>query len=515
MEVMKAPALKRALWLLAPVVYVLYFYGLRDFGLVGPDEPRYAAIAREMALSGDWITPRLWGAPWFEKPALLYWMTGAGFRAGLGPELAPRLPVALLSLAFLGLFWWILRREFGERAAWFSTAILGTCAGWLGFSAIGATDLPLAATFSAALLLAMTWLHRKDASTLPFAAASLGAAVLAKGLVPLVLILPLLWMARRRWRELLSLRVIAPFLLVAGPWYLLCWLRNGRVFWNEFFVEHHFSRFTSGALLHAQPWWFYIPVLLAGLLPWTPLLALLPGTRPWQDPRLRLLLATAGWGFLFFSASTNKLPGYLLPLIPAIAALSGCALDRARTARAPLAACAVLLVAFLAGAQLIAPSLATGLSRAGRPVPDWTWWLPLLGAAGVWILESRGRRSAAALVLAAGTAACVVQLKLAAYPAIDLRVSARPLWRQIEPIRDRLCVADGVHRSLRYGLNYYSIQAMPECDVTSRPLWLVQPPGSSPLVKPAPSPETARNKGPRLDLVSSPVVLSPFRTFSR
>jgi 4-amino-4-deoxy-L-arabinose transferase-like glycosyltransferase len=198
MEVMKAPALKRALWLLAPVVYVLYFYGLRDFGLVGPDEPRYAAIAREMALSGDWITPRLWGAPWFEKPALLYWMTGAGFRAGLGPELAPRLPVALLSLAFLGLFWWILRREFGERAAWFSTAILGTCAGWLGFSAIGATDLPLAATFSAALLLAMTWLHRKDASTLPFAAASLGAAVLAKGLVPLVLILPLLWMARRR-----------------------------------------------------------------------------------------------------------------------------------------------------------------------------------------------------------------------------------------------------------------------------------------------------------------------------
>src|ERR1700757_3741321 len=101
-------------------------------GVIGPDEPRYAAIAREMARSGDWITPRLWGQPWFEKPALLYWMIASGFRLGLGPELAPRLPVAALAVVFLGFYWWVLRREFGCRAAWFAVLILGTSAGWVG-----------------------------------------------------------------------------------------------------------------------------------------------------------------------------------------------------------------------------------------------------------------------------------------------------------------------------------------------------------------------------------------------
>src|SRR5881396_3806992 len=115
-----------------PLLYLLYllsFFGLTNAGLVGPDEPRYAAVARQMALSGDWITPRLWGEPWFEKPALLYWMIAAAFRAGLGDDLAPRAPVALLAVLFLGFFFWSLRREFGVRPAAFATAILATSAG--------------------------------------------------------------------------------------------------------------------------------------------------------------------------------------------------------------------------------------------------------------------------------------------------------------------------------------------------------------------------------------------------
>src|ERR1700731_4134554 len=103
----------RLLLLAIPLVYFLYFFGLSQVGLLGPDEPRYAAIGREMAQSGDWITPRLWGEPWFEKPALLYWMTAAGFRAGLDSDLAPRLPVAIVSVAFLIYFFVALRREFG------------------------------------------------------------------------------------------------------------------------------------------------------------------------------------------------------------------------------------------------------------------------------------------------------------------------------------------------------------------------------------------------------------------
>src|SRR5215831_10975389 len=128
--------------------------------MLGPDEPRYAWIGRAMAHTGDWITPRLWGQPWFEKPALLYWMTGAAFRLGVNEDLAPRLPIALTSVAFLVFFYWILQREFGGTAAAYSTAILATSAAWLAYSHIGVTDLPLAATFSAAMLLSLTWLER-------------------------------------------------------------------------------------------------------------------------------------------------------------------------------------------------------------------------------------------------------------------------------------------------------------------------------------------------------------------
>src|SRR6185369_10458677 len=143
------------LWVVLPLAYLLYFFRLDAVGLLGPDEPRYASIGREMARSGDWITPRLWGAPWFEKPALLYWMTGAAFRAGLGADLAPRLPVALVAVAFLIFYWWILNREFGCRAAWLATIMLGTSAGWFFFGHAGVPDLPVSATFSAAMLLAL------------------------------------------------------------------------------------------------------------------------------------------------------------------------------------------------------------------------------------------------------------------------------------------------------------------------------------------------------------------------
>lgn len=497
--------------LIVPLAYILYLHGLRDVGLIGPDEPRYAAIARQMAQSGDWITPRLWGEPWFEKPALLYWMSGAGFLVGLGPELAPRLPVVLLALAFLGFFWWCMRREFGNRSAWLAVLILGTGGGWLGFSSIGATDLPLTATFSAAMLLALPWLARGETRLLPAAAACLGAAVLAKGLVPLVLVLPLLWMGRRKWRNLLSAPVLLSFLVVALPWYALCLLRNGRAFFNEFFVEHHFSRFTSDALMHRQPWWFYLPVLVAGLLPWTPLLAMIPGAKPFADIRTRLFLAWAIWGLAFFSASANKLPGYVLPLIPALAALCAIALDRTRRAGPVIFACALLLVLYLAAAQLIAPALAAGLSRAARPQPNWIWTLPVLAAALAWLLEGWEKRLPAVLTICMATAACVLYIKVSAYSEMDEKVSARGLWRRIESHRGQLCVEGSLHRSLRYGLNYYSVEAIPECSESDRPFHLVQPAGKEPSIEAAQSPELSLRKGVRLDLHSPTVVPSPFR----
>jgi 4-amino-4-deoxy-L-arabinose transferase-like glycosyltransferase len=507
--------LPHPLWLAAPLAGFLYFCGLSTTGLLGPDEPRYAAVAREMARSADWVTPRLWGEPWFEKPPLLYWMTAFGFRLGLGPEVAPRLPVATLALAFLGFYWWILRREFGTRPAWYAVLILGTTAGWAGFSQTGVTDMPLSVTFSAAMLLALPWIAQGDRRALPFTGALLGLAVLAKGLVPLVLALPLLFGAVRKWRpsaaagpdesgpgpaaktagatsllpEWLGRRrdlfVAAPFLIIALPWYVLCYARNGRRFLDVFFWQQQFGRFTSPALQHSQPWWFYIPVLLAGLLPWTPLAALMARGGNWRDPRRAFLMVWVLFGLLFFSVSVNKLPGYVLPLLPPFCALMGINLDAERESgwapAALIGVCALLLVLFPIAAHILPEAVASGLRRALELPLEWTWLLPLGIAVLVWMVARRGRRLTAVAMVAAAAAAGILWLKATALPEVDRRASVRSLWRAIEARRDEVCV-HAVNRNTRYGLNYYSGEPLPDCAAESRPLAIRQDSGEPPYV---------------------------------
>jgi 4-amino-4-deoxy-L-arabinose transferase-like glycosyltransferase len=478
-----SPKLPRLLWLVLPLAYLLYFYNLGAVGLFGPDEPRYASIGREMASSGDWITPRLWGEPWFEKPALLYWMTGAAFRLGLGPDLAPRLPVALLSVAFLAFYWWILNREFGCRAAWFATLILGTCAAWIGFSQVGVTDLPLTAAFSAAMLLALPWIAKGDTRALPAASALLGIAVLAKYLLPVALAFPLV-LRGRKVTDLLRPRVLAPFFAITLPWYLLCYLRNGRPFLETFWV-HQFGRFTSGALAHTQPWWFYFPRLLGLLLPWTPLLLLLLRRAMYRDPRRLFLLAWALFGLVFFSLSTNKLPGYVLPLIPAIAALIGIALDEASGARPWLVCCALLLVVFPVIAPLFPAAVANEWRQAPRVTFHWTWLLPGAITAAVWVLDARGRRLAAVTCIAAGTTAGIVYLKATGTPELNRLASARSLWTAIAPRAADVCIGD-INRNWRYGLNYYSVTPLPDCQKVPKPFAVVQTPGKAPGIEAIP-----------------------------
>lgn len=464
----------------AVLAYVLYFHGMTATGLLGPDEPRYASVGREMARSGDWVTPRLWGEPWFEKPALLYWMTAAGFRAGLGEEAAPRLPVALVSVGFLAFYWLALRRRYGARAAWFSTAILGTSAGWLAYSYVAVTDVPLAAAFGAAMLLALDWVETGDRRRLPLAAALLGAAVLAKGLVPLVLALPLAWMGRRRLPDWLRPQTAGAFLLVAAPWYLLCWLRNGEPFVRTFFWEHQLGRFSSEALQHVQPFWFYGPVLVGMLLPWSPLVVLLFRRTLYRDRGRVFLLLWAAFGLVFFSASTNKLPGYLLPLLPATAALMGLALAESKRAAPALAASGVMLAALPVMAQALPEALANGLSRATPPAFSWLWLAPLAVAAAAWRMRSAGR---AVALLTVCTAAGVLYLKLAAFPEVERAVSARSVWAGVAAQRGEVCAGE-MHRAWRYGLNYYAVTPLPDCADEARPFELRE--DGADLGRPAP-----------------------------
>ena len=456
-------------------LWVLYLFGLNRSGLLGPDEPRYAAIGRAMAATGDWITPRLWGAPWFEKPALLYWMTAAGFKVGLGAELAPRLPVALASIAFLIYFFVVLRREFGDRAASYSAAVLATSAGWLAYSHIAITDLPMSAAFAAAMLAIMYASSEPSSSGTPgvripgeraggasasrflAAGALLGLAVLAKGLVPLALFIPVLWFLRHRIRDLALVFLAAT--VVATPWYVFVTLRNGVPFLEEFFWKHHFGRFVSSALQHDRPIWFYVPVLLAGVFPWTPLLALLFSRPLFQDRRAQFLLAWFAWGFLFFSISRNKLPGYLLPLLPPVAALIGIAASEVR-ARSPrlmaLLAASALLLGLVPPLEVALPQvLLVGLSHT--PLRLATFWIipALLLGLGCFYSEKAGHRGLAIGLVAAFTTLAVVTIVGQVYPVLDRQVSGRTIGS--------VSCLPPTSRSQRYSADYYAGRDLADC----------------------------------------------------
>jgi 4-amino-4-deoxy-L-arabinose transferase len=430
-------------------------------GLIGPDEPRYAAIGRAMAQTGDWVTPRLWQQPWFEKPPLLYWLTATAFKTGMGPELAPRLPVALISVAFLVYFFLALRREFGQRSASFSALILATSAGWLAYSHVALPDLPMSAAFSAAMLTIVsgTLSYRR----LIAAGALLGLAFLAKGLVPLVLFLPALWYLRRQGGTLVAILALA--LAVAAPWYILVASRHGAGFLDEFFGKQQFARFFSGQFLHVQPFWYYVPVLAAGLFPWTPLALLLFSKRLYQDRRIQFLLTWFAFGFVFFSASRGKLPGYLLPVLPALAALIGVAVDQARERSAlvifGVAASAGLLYLVPTAQNALPQALVSGIGRA--PIHFFAGWLApvaLVGATCV-LLEIRNRRALSFALIGAYTTVLIAMFVWKDFPALDQAVSGRVEWQNSSQSID--CIPSD-RQYLRYSIDYYVGGALPDCN---------------------------------------------------
>jgi 4-amino-4-deoxy-L-arabinose transferase-like glycosyltransferase len=459
-------------WLIV-ILAILYLTYLGRTGFLGPDEPRYASIGREMARSGDWVTPRLDGSGWFEKPPLLYWMTGAATRLRFRDEWAARLPVALVSLAFLVFFFGTIEREFSARVAALATAILATSAGWMAYSFTSLPDLPMSAALDAAVLIALFDTRPgKEMSKPAYAAgALLGLSILAKGFVPVVLIAPVFLIARRkRWRMAVAA------IVVAAPWYILCTLRNGHVFWNDFFWKHQVGRFFTSDLQHVQPFWFYLPIVLAGLFPWTPtvLLAAYPKTwrRIWDDERVVFLALWFVFGLVFFSISKNKLPGYVLPLMPALAVILAVAIDRAPAAgSAVVMAVSVLLLILLPVVAAILPAaLLTGLRSAyfGVSFNAGPVILVVLAAALTAFFMWSGRTQAAVFVAVVAIAIGVAWFKVGAFPLLDEVVSARAFWRANSGVASGACLDPSVRRMWAYGLNYYAELPLPDCATPQR-----------------------------------------------
>lgn len=388
---------------------------------------------------------------------------------GLGAELSGRLPVVLLSLAFLGAMFALLRREFGATAAAVAVALLAASAAWITFSNFGLTDLPLAVCFSLAVLLALPLMNVSGGVgrgwfRLAGIGVCLGLAMLAKGLVPLALALPGVWFLRRYWKEFWLPAFCCA--VVAAPWYIAMYLRHGTAFLEELFVKQHFARLYSPSLQHVQPWYYYLPVLLAGLFPWTPLLFLLVRRDRW-DTRRRFLLAIVLWGVVLFSVSTNKLPGYLLPLFPALFALIGARFERqevSELSRGWLAPCAVLIALIPLLAQALPGMLGSWRISAFRwPALPATTAFYVAAPLAALLLARRSWIGPLLILCVAGEG---IYLKAVDYPALDERVSARGLWRELQQEKTALCDG-GVERTWLYGLNFYRGETLPPCSANS------------------------------------------------
>ncbi len=311
----------------------LFLAGVQSVGLVGADEPRYAQVAREMLQRHDWVTPTLWGKPWLEKPPLYYWLADVAYKvAGGVHDWAARLPSILLAtlMVFFIYFW---ARRFYRGMQLDAALITAGSAAVIGFSRGASMDMPLAATFTMAMLSWFAWYKERNRLWLLAFYFLLALGTLAKGPLAVFLaavIIAIFFALRRDWKVLLGTlwpAGILLFLLVALPWYIAVQRANPE-FFHVFILQQNLARYTSDLYRHSQPFWFYLPVVLLGLVPWVVfvLAAVVDALRDWRysieqpagEEDLRTFLVI--WFLfpvLFFSISQSKLPGYILPSIPA------------------------------------------------------------------------------------------------------------------------------------------------------------------------------------------------------
>ena len=398
----QAKASAPAVWWLVAVVLAVWFLTLNIRHLLPSDEGRYAEIAREMFASGDWVTIRYNGLKYFEKPPFHLWMTALAYQAfGIGDWQA-RLWVAISGAAGLLLTMWAARRWYGDRVSWFTGLALLAAPTWNIGSHFNSLDMGVSGALAGVLAGFLLAQHPQASLQsrrrwMLFAWGAMALAVLTKGLIGLVLpglVLVVYSLVARDWVLWRRLHIGSGtilFLLLTAPWFWLISTRNPE-FAQFFFIHEHWQRYTSSVHQRSAPWWYFGPQLMAGFLPWlglTPrICALLRNSGQAREFRPELLLAVwAGAILVFFSLSGSKLPGYILPVFPALALLAALALDRIDAKALQRQLLGMLL---LAGGGLLATLL---LQRSD----DYGLWLGaaclviLLGLLLAWLCNRRGQ----------------------------------------------------------------------------------------------------------------------------
>jgi 4-amino-4-deoxy-L-arabinose transferase-like glycosyltransferase len=365
---MTVGALHRRVWTLVAVAMSVVWFALLDVRkLQHPDEGRYAEIAREMLVTGDWVTPRLNGLKYFEKPPLQYWLTAASYQAFELDEWTARLPVTVAGWLAIFVVGYAGARIASAAAGAYAAVVLAGLVWHFGIAHIITLDAMLSFWLTVALA---AFLVAQRAAAAPHerrafmlvAWAAMAGAVLTKGLIGVLIpgaTLVVYTLANRDfalWRRLEL--GWGPLLLVAlaAPWFVIVSARNAE-FAQFFFVHEHFQRFLTTEHRRTGSWWYFVPLLVVGLLPWVGMFSVAT-VRGWRDAQrdsngfswARFCLAWIAFVFLFFSASGSKLPSYILPLFPAAAILIGWQLTRVEQLTLfrltwPLAAGAWLLLA--------------------------------------------------------------------------------------------------------------------------------------------------------------------------
>jgi 4-amino-4-deoxy-L-arabinose transferase-like glycosyltransferase len=493
-------ALVKFAWaaLIVSTLCVCYFSRLGTLGFVGPDEPRYAWIARAMVETGDWVTPKLYGKPWFEKPPLFYWGAALSFKWFGVSEASARFPSAVSALLATLALAWLAARMYGAASARLVLVMLPTTAGMIGFSHAAATDMPFAAMLTiamvaAAVVVAVDRPAQPSPPAPPTAAlvafgAFLGAATLAKGPAAIVLAgggAGLWALLTNRWRDAFRLAhpiAIVAFCITALPWYVLCALRNPD-FLRVFILEHNFARYLTPEFRHVQPIWFFVPILLLGVLIWTGTLVgvVKDARQAWRENRWRrsaglFPLCWACFAFVFFSLSKSKLPGYILPAIPPLMLLAAHSVSRrlqgeAARGRWPAIATGLTLTAM--GGFSIGFIYQIPFAVDYLPPQPFGWVILLVLSSGVAaIILGILRRTVAALSVCVLCLIVAIPLSVAGDSgwALNAGISAGPAGQSHLTANTS---AYKVSRSFQYALNFYQHKEVPEWSVNSaQPGWV-------------------------------------------
>jgi 4-amino-4-deoxy-L-arabinose transferase-like glycosyltransferase len=478
------PRIRTDVLLLVAFCGFLFFYGLGAFGLLGADEPRYAQVAREMLDRSDWVTPTLQGKPWLEKPVLYYWQAMLSFRAAAGvTDQAARLPAAFDAAMLIAVIYLFLRR-FRPGSELDGALITASCAGVIGFARAAATDMPLAAAFAIALLAWFAWYESRQHIYLAAFYISLAFGTLAKGPVAPALsaVIIVLFVAGKRDGRAIPRTLWIPgiilYLAVMLPWYIAVQLRNPE-FFRVFLLEHNLARFSQDVYHHRQPFWFYLPVFLLAMMPWTLGLILAVAERArlilsegknkdkraFSSPEASWPLFLLIWmlvPILFFSASQSKLPGYILPAVPAGALLVAEYLAAHRSEEKKLsrlfAAAHGVFCGLLIFAALSAASIAIHhhlLWGTGTLVAAAIAAVFALGI-GTALLSRAGLRLLRPATMFAVVVSVGAIIRFAA-PVIDATQSARPIAESIQAFsREQVPIAlYHINRVQEYGLEFY------------------------------------------------------------